>query len=254
MKIFVCIKQVPDTGDIKWTENNTMVREGVESITNPCDVYAIETGVKLGMATAVTMGPPQAENMLRNAIAAGCKNAVLLSDKKFAAADTLATARTLAAGLKKLGHCDLVVCGQYATDGDTAQTGPNLANFLDLPQVTYVKEVLNVENGYITVKRELDRGTETVRAKLPALICVLEGDFEPKRPLINDTIRAQNGQVIVRNADDLGLSEHEIGIKGSPTYVNRSFRMTTSHEARMVETIDELAEAINEAKRGERDE
>jgi electron transfer flavoprotein beta subunit len=244
MKIFVCIKQVPDTTDIRWTENNTIVREGVESITNPCDVYAIETAVGLGSATALTMGPAQSEVMLRGAMAAGCEGAVLLSDKKFAGADTLATSKTLAAAIKKLGEFDLIVCGQYAVDGDTAQTGPELANCLGIPQVTYVKEVVSVEPCHITVKRELDEGIETVRAQLPALICVVKGSHEPKRPHINDVIRAQKGQIEVLNADDLGLEE--VGLKGSPTYVSKSFRMVTTHTPKMVDSIGELIQKVRE--------
>lgn len=267
MKIIVCIKQVPDTTDIRWTENNTIIREGVESITNPCDVYAVETGVNVlglardatgkgGSVTALTMGPAQAETMLRGAIAAGCEGAVLLSDRKFAGADTLATSRTLAAGVNKiLRHSEqgeeslknfLIVCGQYAIDGDTAQTGPSLANLLGIPQITYVKEVVSVENGYITVKRDLDDGIETVRAKIPALICVVKGDQEPKRPLIDDVIRAQKTQIKTFGADDLGLAVEEVGLKGSPTYVGKSFRMVTPHTPQTVGSVAELVQKVRE--------
>ena len=147
MKILVCIKQVPDTTEIKWTENNTMQREGVESIINPYDVYALETALKIKKSTdaeitVLTMGPNQAEDILRKSLAIGCDNAILLSDKKFAGADTYATGKTIAAAIKsKLPDFDLIICGQFAIDGDTAQTGPTIASNLFIPQATYVKEV-----------------------------------------------------------------------------------------------------------------
>ncbi len=245
MKILVCIKQVPDTDDIKWTENNTIVREGLESVTNPCDVYAVEMGAKLGDTTALTMGPPQAEKALRDAIARGCKEGVLVSDRKFVGADTLATSRTLAAAIKKLGNdFDLVICGQYAIDGDTAQTGPGIASCLGLPQVTYVKEIVKVEDGFITVKREIDEGIETLRVKLPALICVNRGEHEPARPLINDIARAQNAQITV--LVDVDLPVEEVGLKGSPTYVSKTFRMVTRHQCTMTMSVEEVVQGIRE--------
>ena len=149
MKIVLCVKQVPDTSDIKWTENNTIQREGLESITNPYDVYAFESALRLKnkygnvSITALTMGPGQAEEMLRKFIALGADNGVLLCDKKFAGADTYATGKTIASAIEsKISDYDLIVCGQFAVDGDTAQTGPSIANFLGIPQVTYVKEIL----------------------------------------------------------------------------------------------------------------
>ena len=147
IKIALCIKQVPDTTDIKWTEHNTIQREGVESIINPFDVYAAEFALKLkseikdASITVFTMGPAQAEGMLRKMLSIGCDEAVLVSDKKFAGADTYATGLTLSRAIRTiLPDFDLIICGQFAVDGDTAQTGPNIASFLDIPQVTYVKD------------------------------------------------------------------------------------------------------------------
>lgn len=143
MKIVVCIKQVPDTTEIKWTENNTIQRDGVESIMNPYDVWALETALKIKKSrddvsiTAITMGPNQAVDMLKKAVALGADEAILLSDKKFAGADTYATGRTLSKAIaEKADDFDLIVCGQFAIDGDTAQTGPSIASRLNLPQVT----------------------------------------------------------------------------------------------------------------------
>lgn len=231
MKIALFLKQVPDTADIKWTENNTIQREGVESVINPFDMYAIETALRLKdkiknvEITAISMGPPQAEEILKKAIAMGVDRGILLSDRKFAAADTVATSRTLAAAIKtKLPDADLIICGQFATDGDTAQTGPSIAQHLGLPQVTYVKEIVGHKEGFLTVKREIEDGIEVLNIQLPAVLCMLKCDYEPRRPLISGFIKSHKLQIKVFGADDLNLSPEEIGMKGSPTYVSKAFR------------------------------
>lgn len=231
MKIVLCVKQVPDTSDIKWTENNTIQREGLESIINPYDVYAIESALKLKKSydnieiTALSMGPLQAADMLKKTIAIGVDKGILITDKKFAAADTYATGKTIGTVIKqKLPDYDLIICGQFAIDGDTAQTGPSIANCLNIPQVTYVQEIISYENGAITVRRELDDGTEIVKVQLPALICVLKDYFEPTRAKINGIIHAQNSEITTYGFDDTGLSVEEVGLKGSPTYVSKAFR------------------------------
>lgn len=231
MKIVLCLKQVPDTADIKWTENNTIVREGVESIINPFDTYAIETALRLKEKvkdvhiTAISMGPPQAHEILRKAISMGVDDSFLISDKKFAGADTVATSRTLATAIKeKVGDVDLIICGQFAIDGDTAQTGPSIAQHLGMPQVTYVKEVLDYKDGVLTVKKEVEDGIETVKTKLPALLCMLKCDYEPRRPLINGFVRAHEAQVHSYSMDEIKLVPEVVGIKGSPTYVSKAFR------------------------------
>ena len=231
MRIALCIKQVPDTADIKWTENNTIQREGVESIINPFDSYAIETAVRLKEkikdvhVTVLTMGPPQAEEILKKAISMGVDEGFLVSDRKFAGADTVATSRTLAQAIKeKVGDVDLIICGQFATDGDTAQTGPSIAQHLNIPQVTYVKEILGYKDGFLTVKREIEDGIEIVKTTLPAVLCMLKCDYEPRRPLINGFIKAQNTKIPAYSMEDIKLSAEEVGMKGSPTYVSRAFR------------------------------
>lgn len=231
MKIALCIKQVPDTADIKWTENNTIQREGVESIINPFDAYAIETAVRLkekvkdAHITVLTMGPPQADEIIRQAISMGVDEGFLVSDRKFAGADTIATSRTLAAAIKeKVKNVDLIICGQFATDGDTAQTGPSISQHLNLPQVTYVKEILGYQDGSLTVKREVEDGIETVKVKLPAVLCMLKCDYEPRRPLIEGFISAHNAEVKSYSMEDIKLSPEEVGMKGSPTYVSKAFR------------------------------
>lgn len=231
MKIVLCIKQVPDTADIKWTENNTIQREGVESVINPFDTYAIETALRLKdkiknvQITAISMGPPQAEEIVKKAISMGVDDGFLLSDRKFAAADTVATSRTLAFGVKeKVPDADLIICGQFATDGDTAQTGPSIAQHLGWPQITYVKEIIGYKDNILTVKREVEDGIETVKVQLPAVLCMLKCDYEPRRPLINGFIKAGKAEVKSYSAEDVNLSPEEIGMKGSPTYVSKAFR------------------------------
>ena len=241
IKIALCVKQVPDTTDIRWTENNTIQREGVESVINPYDLYALELALNLKRKTydevhitAFSMAPPQAESMLRKLLALGCDEAVLISDKKFSGADTYATATTISTAIKKvLPDTDLIICGQFATDGDTAQTGPNIATMLGLPQVTFVKEFLGYNERKIILKRELDDGYEIVSAELPSVVCVLQNDFEPSRPKIDDIIMASQKEIKVLNIWDLELTPFKVGIKGSPTCVMKAFRNVKKHDTQM---------------------
>lgn len=250
MKILVCVKQVPDTADIKWTENNTMQREGVESIINPCDLYAIDEALKIKRniedteITVLTMGPLQAESMLKRAIALGCDRGVLLSDKKFAGADTYATAKTISQAIKsKFEDFDLVICGQFAIDGDTAQTGPSIATQLGIPQITFVKNLERCDEKGIYAVRELEDGLETVRADFPVLACILKGDYETTRPTIDGFSKAQNAQIEILSMEDIGLEE--AGIKASPTYVSKAFRHVSNREAcEFLESPSQLAQKI----------
>lgn len=238
IKIALCIKQVPDTTDIKWTEHNTIQREGVESIINPFDVYAAEFALKLkseikdASITVFTMGPAQAEGMLRKMLSIGCDEAVLVSDKKFAGADTYATGLTLSRAIRTvLPDFDLIICGQFAVDGDTAQTGPNIASFLDIPQVTYVQDYISYLDNSLILSREMEDGIEKVKVSFPSLVCVLQNDFEPRRPLINGIITAAKKQIRVCSMEDIGLTPDKVGLKGSPTYVSKAFRNVTAHNA-----------------------
>lgn len=235
MKIAICIKQVPDTTDIKWTENNTIQREGVESIINPYDVYAIEAALRIkketdAEITVFTMGPAQADEMLRKAISLGIDNAVLITDRKFAGADTFATGKTIAAAIANVSpDFDIVICGQFAIDGDTAQTGPSIANSLEIPQITYVKEIEKIDSDSIIIKREVEDGIETVKAELPVLLCVLKSDFEPTRAKINGIINARDAEIKTVTLNDLGMEPENVGLKGSPTYVSKAFRPLQKH-------------------------
>lgn len=257
MKIAVCVKQVPDTADIKWTENNTIQREGVESVINPFDTYAVESALRLKdkyknvEINALTMGPPQAEEIIRKAISLGVDGGFVVCDKKFAGADTFATGKTLATAIKKvLGNSDIILCGQFAIDGDTAQTGPTLASNLGYAVVTYVKEIVEVGDNYITVKKEIEDGIETLRVKLPAVLCVQKCDFEVRRPLIEGFIKSQKAEIKKYSLQDLDLPAESVGIKGSPTFVSRAFRPEQKKQCEIFENdidsaIDKIVEVLN---------
>jgi len=257
MKIIVCVKQVPDTSEIQWNENNTLKRDGMQSIVNPFDLYAAETALRIcdSEVFAISMGPPQAQEAVKYIIAMGAKNGCVLSDKAFAGADTVATSRTLAKAIEtKYANFDAIFCGQYAIDGDTAQTGPSVAQKLGIAHVTYVKEVLEVANNYLVVKREVEEGEEVLKVKLPALICMLKCDYEPRKPNIEGWIRAQDITIDILNAQDIGISPDEAGIKGSPTYVSKAFRGQTQRTAEILHhdeaAISRLHKEISAVKNG----
>lgn len=252
MKIVVCVKQVPDTADIKWTENNTMIREGVESILNPFDEYGVETALRIKDAigegctiTVLTMGPPQAKDSLKKALAMGCDDAILISDKKFAAADTWATAKTVSTAIKeKAGDFDLILCGQYAIDGDTGQTGPSIADALDLPQITYCKEIeYNKENNSIIGTKAIEEGLQKVEMKLPGLVCMLKCDYPPRMPNIKGVMKANRAQIPSFGMADLGLDIQDVGLKGSPTYVAKSYRHAQRTQGELIDQGSNQANA-----------
>lgn len=231
MKIIVCVKQVPDTTDVKINpETNTLIREGVASITNPFDEFAIEEGLRTkekfgGEVHVITMGPPQAIEVLRNALAVGCDKVYLVSDRAFAGADTLATAYTLAKTIESIGGADLIFCGKQAIDGDTAQVGPGIATRLGIPQLTYVCKVREIkpDQKKIVVERLLENGKEVVESTLPALITVVKDINEPRLPSLLGIKKAAKVQIPTLTAKDIQADENRIGLKGSPTWVTRVF-------------------------------
>lgn len=241
MKIIVCVKQVPDTNEVKIDPiKGTLIREGVPSILNPDDKNAIEEALKIKEMqenveiTVLTMGPPQAEVALREALAMGADKAILLSDRAFAGADTWATSATLAAAIQKIGDFDLIFCGRQAIDGDTAQVGPQIAERLNIPQVTYVEELkLNEEN--MTVKRALEDGYEMIELKMPALLTAIKELNEPRYPCIQgifDAYREKELQIWDVKSIDIDLKN--IGLDGSPTQVKRSFTPDTKRKGEML--------------------
>jgi electron transfer flavoprotein beta subunit len=229
MNIVVCVKQVPDTTDVKIDpETRTLVREGVPSIVNPFDMFALEEGLRIrerrgGKVTALSMGPPQAAEALREAIAMGIDGAVLVSDRAFAGADTLATSYTLSLALQKIGDYDLVLCGRQASDGDTAQVGPGIAECLDIPQVTLVRKIEEFEDGYARVQRMTEEGYEVVQTPLPAVFTVVKEINEPRLPTLRGQLRAKSAQIPVWTVADLEADPTRIGLDGSPTWVMKVF-------------------------------
>jgi electron transfer flavoprotein beta subunit len=249
MNIIVCIKQVPDTTQVKIDpKTNTLIREGVSSIINPFDAYAIEEGVRLkekygGKTTVVTMGPPQAEAALREAISLGCDDAVLVSDRAFAGSDTLATSYTLTMTIKKIGAFDIIICGKQASDGDTAQVGPGISAHLDIPQITYVKKIHEVANGFATVERMTEEGSEILKTPVPFLMTVVKEINEPRLPSLKGKMRAKSATINVWKAADLDIEPGRLGLDGSPTCVMRIFTPPVRQRGQMFE--GDVEEASN---------
>jgi electron transfer flavoprotein beta subunit len=232
MHTVCCLKQVPDTAQVKLDpETNTLVRAGIESILNPFDLVALEQAVRIkekhgGTITAITMGPPQALSILRQALSMGADTTVLLSDRAFAGADTLATSYTLAMAIKKIGSkipVDLVLCGKQAIDGDTAQTGPGIATRLKYTQLTYVSQVqwVDPDKRKIQVKRKLDDKIEVIIGDLPALLTVELELARPRRAPLPALIASLKAPVQIWDAKEIEAVETMVGIKGSPTWVRR---------------------------------
>lgn len=230
MHFVVCLKQVPDTAEVKIDpETNTLVRAGVESIANPFDIVALEEALRLkekygARVTAICMGPPQAEAALRQAVSLGADETVLLSDRSFAGADTLATSYTLSKAIETLGReepVDLVLCGKQAIDGDTAQTGPGIATRLNLTQLTYIVEVewIDPETKRMQVRRKVENGFEVINAPLPALLTVELELAKPRRASLPMLVHSLRAPVKVWDAAAIGASRELLGIKGSPTWV-----------------------------------
>ncbi len=229
MHFVVCIKQVPETGNVKIDpQTNTLIREGVAAIINPFDMYAIEEGLRMkgrlgGKVTVLTMGPPQAENALREAIAMGVDEGILLCDRAFAGSDTWATSYTLAMALRKIGSYDLIICGKQASDGDTAQVGPGIAAHLDLPQITYVRQIDAVDPERIVAERLMETGSETIESPLPCLLTVVKELNEPRLPSLKGKLASKKAVIVKWTATDLGCDPARIGLDGSPTKVVRIF-------------------------------
>ena len=228
MRVIVLAKQVPETTEVTIDPvTNTLRREGVPSITNPFDTYAIEEGVRIkervgGEVTVLSMGPPQAEAILRDAISVGADKGVLLTDRAFAGSDTWATSRALAAACKKLGF-DLIIAGKQAIDGDTAQVGPGVAMHLDIPQVTYVRKIVELTDKWAVVETLLEDGYEVVKTPFPALFTVVKEINVPRLPSLRGKMNARKAVIQKLTAADVGVPTNEVGLEGSPTRVVKIF-------------------------------
>lgn len=255
MKIIVCMKQVPDAKDVRLDPvTNTLAREGVQSIMNPYDQHALEEAVRLkeahaGEVVALTMGPPQAEEMLRQAISCGADSGVLVSDRAFAGADTWATAYTLEHALKTIGDFDLILCGKQAIDGDTAQVGPGLATRLGIPYLTCVQKIRESSASGLVAERMMDDGYDLVALEYPALLTVVKDINEPRVPSIKGKMKAKKAEIVRLSAVDIKADPACIGLPGSPTKVVNVFPPPARGERSVLqgtldEQIDQLVEKL----------
>jgi len=239
MKYIVCLKQVPETEGVKINpETGTLIREGVKSIINPYDLYALEAALQMkkqygGEIIVLSMGPPQVEEALREAISYGADEAILLCDKAFAGADTLATSYTLAQAIKKIGNFDVILCGKQAIDGETAQVGPELAQRLDIPYITYIRKI-ELKNNTLLVERLLDDGYQVVQINLPALLTVIKEIGEPPLPSIRGKMRAKKAKILLWTTQDIKADSEKIGLKGSATQVVKIFSPPSRGERQML--------------------
>ena len=247
MRIIVPIKQVPETSAVKMDEKTgTMIRDGVEAIINPLDLYAIEIAIKLcqqhgGEVVAVSMGPAKALSSLREAIAMGCDSAVLVSDKSFGGSDTWATSYVLAAAVKKLGDYDLIICGERATDGDTGQVGPGIASFLDLPVASYIGRIEHLHENTCRVHRLVEEGHEVLDVQMPAVLTVIKEIADPRLPTLRGKQKARAADIPIWGHEYLQTENDKVGLNGSPTRVVKIFRPKVSRQCEKYIAKDEQA-------------
>jgi electron transfer flavoprotein beta subunit len=252
LRIAVCVKQVPDTTEVKVDpKTGTLIREGVPSIINPFDQYAVEEAVRLrdaaggGEIVAISMGPPQARSVLIHSLALGADKGILLSDRGFAGADTWATALTLAMAVKKAGEFDLVLCGMQAIDGDTAQVGPEMAQLLGIPQITYVDKV-DIDGKKVVARKQVDEGYETLEAKMPVLLTfITPSDFVPSTPPFSKISKAQKKPLETWGVKEVDGDPEKLGLKGSFTTVTKVYSPTRREKAVMLDgTPEEIARKL----------
>lgn len=259
MNILVCVKQVPDTSEIKIDpQTNTLIRQGVPSIVNPFDKNAVEAALQLkekhgGKVVVISMGPPQAKDALKECLAMGADEAYLISDRAFGGADALATSYTLTAGIRKLGDFDMIICGKQAIDGDTAQVGPEIAENLGIPQITYVAKV-EVNEGVVRAEREHEDGYEVIETTLPVLLTVVKSINEPRFPTVKGTMKANRKEIPVLTVNDVEVDPARLGLKGSPTQVRRVFTPPQRTQGEIIqadsarESVTALIQKLSEAK------
>ncbi len=246
MNIVVCIKQVPDTTEVKIDpKTGTLIREGVPSIMNPDDKGGLELALRLkdefgAKVTVITMGLPQAEAILRESLAMGADRAILLTDRKLGGADTLATSYALSGALRELGY-DLVITGRQAIDGDTAQVGPELAEHLDIPQVTYLEDCKFDGNKTLTIKKQLEDGYQTVEVDMPCLVSVLASSYKPRYMSVSGIVECFDKEIEIWNVENIKVEEEKLGKKGSPTNVKKSFAKSVKGQGEVFEVEPEQA-------------
>jgi electron transfer flavoprotein beta subunit len=243
MKLVTCVKQVPDTTEVKVDpKTHTLIRDGVPSILNPYDHYAVEECVRIkeetgeGSVTVITMGPPQARSALLRCLALGADEAILISDKLFAGSDTWATAYTLAQAIRKLGSFDMILCGQQAIDGDTAQVGPEIAQQLGIPQVTYVEKIEIDDKHKLTIHKQTEDGYHILEAKPPILLALLPPtSFQPEHPPMSSILKAKRKPFNVWDAKTIGNNKSKFGLDGSFTQVIKTYSPPSRGECELIE-------------------
>lgn len=246
MKMIVCIKQVPASNEVTIDPmTKALKREGAESMINPYDMHALEEALRTrerfgGSITVITMGPPQAETALREALGYGVDDAILLSDMAFAGADTLATSYALAMAINKLGRFDIVFCGKQTMDGDTGQVGPGLAEMLGIPCLTNVSAVNKLSRRSIKATRLIEEGYEKASTGLPVLITAIKELNHPRLPSLKAMLRAKSAEIPVWSAVDIKAETSRLGLAGSPTTVIKVFIPKRAIEARRIEGKPEL--------------
>jgi electron transfer flavoprotein beta subunit len=251
MNICVCLKQVPGTTEVKIDpQTNTLIRQGIENIINPFDTYALEEGVRLkekhgGKVTVITMGPPQADAALREAVSLGADEAVLLSDRAFAGADTWATSYTLSRAIAKLKDYDLIICGRQTIDGDTGQVGPELAEMLDIPFIAYVSHIEEIKEKYLRVTRMVEEGHEVMETTLPAVITVAKEINVPRLPSLRGIMKSKSAAIATWGIKELGVDAAMVGLAGSSTQVIKVFFPQRVHQAEMLSgTLEQQVEML----------
>ncbi len=271
MRIVVPIKQVPETGAVRMDEKTgTMIREGVEAIVNPLDLYGLELAIRIkegqlaGAAAqtpatqaaqpapaagateiiTITMGPPKADRAIREAVAMGCDGGVLISDRAFAGSDTWATSYVLAGAIAKIGDVDLVIAGERATDGDTGQVGPGIAAFLGWPVVTYVSKIRRIDHNRLLLERLVEDGREVLEMQLPGVITVVKEIGDPRLPTLRGKARAKALTVPLWGPDEMGLDRAKLGLSGSPTRVVKIFKPTVARQCEKLPATDQESAAV----------
>jgi electron transfer flavoprotein beta subunit len=260
MEILTCIKQVPGTSEVEVDEKTGVLkRDGVDSKMNPYDLYALETALRIkkekgATLKVITMGPPQAKQIIEESFMMGVDEGVIVSDRKFAGADVLATSYTLSQGIKKIGNPDLIICGKQTTDGDTAQVGPEIAEFLNIPHVTNVTKIIEVKDKSIVVEVDMPNTLEVCEVEYPCLITVEKNIFQPRLPSFKLKLKTKNREIPMYSlADFEDKNENNYGLNGSPTQVLRIFPPTSNNEKEVLrgsteEVTDILVGKLKELK------
>lgn len=252
MNILVCIKQVPGTNKVEVDPvTGVLRRDGVDSKMNPYDLYALETAIRLkeahgGAVSVISMGPPQAKQIIMEAFAMGADEGVLLSDRKFGGSDVLATSYTLSQGVLQVGGFDIILCGKQTTDGDTAQVGPEMAEYLDVPSISNVKKILEITDTCITVEMDMANTVEIASVNFPCLLTVDKDIYQPRLPSYIKKMETKNREIKIITFNDLkDQNEKKYGLNGSPTQVQRIFPPEVNdHRELWKDTSDNVAEKL----------